>query len=101
MNVKNKELFDHFVREHNAGGGTSPTETAITNLVHNSLVNREYKIFGGNGEDVDGNDIDLYDVVLWCNMTKDPYFMICVDIDSNDLILVGCNSEGKLIQKVV
>lgn len=100
MNVKNKELFEKFQEEHLEDGGIMPFATALTNLVHKSLVDRDYKIYGSSGYDINGVEIKEYDVVLWTNLVKDPFFMVCLEKDGNVCDLYRCNPECKIEKKV-
>ena len=100
MNKENYDLFIKYQEIHTNDGGKVPVETALTNLVYNSLVKRNYKIIADGDYDEDGKEIELFDVVLWTNFSNDPFFMVVVEKDNGTLYLERCNEDCAIERKV-
>lgn len=101
INIENKNKFEQLKRKHLDEGGTSPDEYAITEIIKESIENRNYKLYSGGGyEKNTTNEILKYDVVVWFTWSNDAQFMIVYDEDGDSLSLYGCNTEGKLTHKM-
>jgi len=81
--------------EHTKDGGKIPQKYALTELVKECIISKDYKIyFGGGYEYGTKNAINKYDVVCYINMTGDPFFMVCMDNEDGDFCtLFCCNSD--------
>jgi len=100
INKLNKEFFKEEYQKHLDEGGTSPQETAITNLIRNNIQNKSYRTYTGGGFYKNGDIVNQYDVVVWFTWAGDPEFMVCFDHDLDSCELLGCNTDGKLTSKV-
>jgi hypothetical protein len=96
VNEINESLFKEFEQKHLDGGGGAPKETAITNLVRESIKNKSYRTYNGGGFYDNGDIVNKYDVVVWFTWSGDPEFMVCFDHDLDFCDLYGCNKDGKL-----
>lgn len=101
INVRNEKLFNVFKEEHINDGGKLPQETALTNLINDCLIRRDYKVYNGGGYDIDKTPIKKYDVVLYRNLANDPYFMVALNVSEGDYCsLYRCNDNVK-IEKII
>lgn len=73
-----------------------PRENALTEIVYDSIKNRNYKVFG----ETDNRDIMKYDVVMYWNIGHDPFFGVCSELDGNVIYLKTGTKDG-VITKIL
>ena len=100
INEINKEKFEKHKKFHIDDDGKHPEAYAVTEIIRESILNRDYKIYYGGGYDKDGDEIKVYDVVVTFNWGGDPFFQMCVDNSDGDACkLVNSNPECTFVQK--
>jgi len=101
VNELNEEKFFKYKEQHINDGGNSPDAFALTELIKESLLSKDYIIYKGGGP-YDGNGnrfLRKYDVVLTFTWGNDPEFMVVMDDDGDYCELYCSDKNGKLLVK--
>ena len=102
VNLDNKSLYEELKQQHINDGGKCGDAYAITELIKNAIINRNYKIYYGGGyEHKTNNKIKVFDVVVWFNLGGDATFQVCLDNSEGDCCdLWNSNADCKFEKKV-
>ncbi len=100
INFDNKQKFEEYKIQHTNDGGLYPDAYAVTEIIKESILNRNYKIYFGGGYGKSGDEIKLFDVVVTFSLGGDPFFQMCVDNSDGDACkLINSNSECEFLIK--
>jgi hypothetical protein len=101
INKLNEEKFFKYREQHISEGGTAPDAFAITQLIKESLINKDYIMYEGGGPYNENQNLFLkkYDVVLTFTWGNDPDFMVVFDDDGDFCDLYCSDRNGKLLVK--
>ena len=79
-----------------------PDAYAITELIKEAIINKNYIIYAGGGYETNTNKrIELYDVVVWFNFGGDAFFQICIDNSDGDFCtLVNSNNKCEILKTI-
>lgn len=99
MNIKNKNKYEEYKQFHTNDGGKHPEAYAVTELIKQSILNKDYKIYYGGGYEANTeNPIDIYDVVVIFSWGGDPTFKMCMSNEEGDsCTLVSSNPKAECI----
>jgi len=97
-NSTNIRRFQIYKSKHIDEGGKAPDEYAITQLIKDSITNKDYILYNGGGPH--DNKLKKYDVVVNFELTGDPFFGVVMDHDGDFCDIYSCNNKGQLIKKM-
>jgi len=99
VNKLNEEKLFKYKEQHIKDGGWSPDAFALTELIKESLINKDYIMYRGGGQyDKDGKlFLKKYDVVLTFTLSNDPEFMVVLDDDGDYCELWSSDKNGNLL----
>ncbi len=92
MNTKNKDLYLKYFEQHLLDDGQMPVEAALTNVVRDCLLNKDYKIHIKD----ESHTIKEWDVVMYTNWANDVFFGVCTEKDGNVLHVKTGTADGVL-----
>ena len=99
VNQLNAEKFLKYKEQHTNDGGNSPHSFALTELIKESLIKKDYIFYKGGGPYNQSNELLLkkYDVVLTFTLANDPEFMVVMDDDGDYCELWSSDKNGNLL----
>lgn len=101
INEQNKSKYAEYKAFHIEDGGKYPDAYAVTELIRQSILNKDYKIYYGGGyEAKTESEIKQFDVVVTFNYGGDPLFQMCVDNSDGDACkLINSNEDCTFVVK--
>lgn len=101
LNEINKVKYEEYRIFHINDGGKFPDDYAITELIEQSILNKDYKIYYGGGYEANTHDeIKQFDVVVTFNWGGDPFFQMCLDNSDGDAcLLINSNDKCEFVTK--
>ena len=103
VNKINKAKYEEYRNFHINDGGKFPDDYAMSELIYQSILNKDYKIYYGGGYEADTEDeIKQFDVVVSFNLGGDPFFQMCLDNSDGDTCkLINSNEECEFVMKYI
>lgn len=101
LNEINKVKYERYRNFHIDDGGKFPDDYAITELIKQSILDKDYKIYYGGGYEANThNEIKQFDIVVTFNWGGDPFFQMCLDNSDGDACkLINSNDKCEFITK--
>ena len=103
INKINKENFLKYREKHLSEDGKAPYAYAITQIIKDSIINKDYVVYDGGGpynEDRETMFLKKFDVVVTFSWGDDPDFSVVMDEDLNCCDLISSDENGNLMKKV-
>lgn len=103
INEVNKEKFLKYREQHLNDGGTVPDAFAVTELIKDSIINKDYIHYKGGGPYNDDREtmfLKKFDVVVTFTWGGDPDFGVVIDEDLDFCVLLSSDENGQLMKKM-
>jgi len=102
VNKDNEKKYNAYREKHISEGGKAPGAYAITQLIKDSILNKDYIYYEGGGpynEDRETMFLKKFDVVVTLTWGNDPDFGVVIDEDLDYCDLYSSNEKGELLKK--
>jgi hypothetical protein len=96
INKINSKKFEEYKQKHISESGTVPDAYALTQLIKDSILAKDYIHYEGGGPYEDDHSLFLkkYDVVVSFTLGGDPDFGVVIDEDGDFCDLYSSDENG-------
>lgn len=102
INKTNEEKFNKYREKHIEEGGSAPDSYAVTQLIKDSIIDKDYIYYEGGGPYNDDREtmfLKKFDIVVTFTWFGDPDFGVVIDEDGDFCDLYSSNEKGQLMKK--